>query len=244
MSTPLHKKSTNSQIQTRFDNDVERFSNLETGQAATIDAPLAMELITQAAIAITPAPTHILDLGCGAGNNTIKLLQTLPQNTNPEIHLLDLSLPMLEKAKQRIQPLTTSKIHTHHGDLREIPLPENTFDTILAAAVLHHLRDDNDWLQAFAKIHTILKPGGSLWITDLVTQENPKIQNLMWTRYANYLEQLGGKQYQQEVFAYIDKEDSPRPLTYQLNLLQKVGFKTTEILHKNSTFATFGAIKS
>lgn len=31
-------KATNDEIQTRFDNDVERFSNLETGQQTTIDA--------------------------------------------------------------------------------------------------------------------------------------------------------------------------------------------------------------
>jgi tRNA (cmo5U34)-methyltransferase len=49
MSTPLEKKSSTNEIKERFDNDVERFSDLETGQTATIDAPLAMELITQAA---------------------------------------------------------------------------------------------------------------------------------------------------------------------------------------------------
>ena len=54
MRTPLQKKSSTKEIKTRFDNDVERFSNLETGQTATIDAPLAMELITQAAVAFTP----------------------------------------------------------------------------------------------------------------------------------------------------------------------------------------------
>ena len=73
MSTPLEQKSTVAEIRERFDRDVERFSNLETGQSATMDAPLAMELITQAAIASTHPIQKVLDLGCGAGNNTIKL---------------------------------------------------------------------------------------------------------------------------------------------------------------------------
>ncbi|MGI6419673.1 MAG: hypothetical protein ACOX1P_28900 [Thermoguttaceae bacterium] len=34
------EKSTVDEIRQRFDADVERFSNLETGQSATIDAPL------------------------------------------------------------------------------------------------------------------------------------------------------------------------------------------------------------
>jgi len=49
MRKQLKKKSSLEEITKRFDNDVERFSNLATGQSATIDAPLAMELITQAA---------------------------------------------------------------------------------------------------------------------------------------------------------------------------------------------------
>ena len=47
-------KSTVDEIRQRFDADVERFSNLETGQSATMDSPLAMELIAQVAAATTP----------------------------------------------------------------------------------------------------------------------------------------------------------------------------------------------
>ena len=61
-------KSTVEEIRQRFDADVERFSNLETGQSATVDAPLAMELVAEAAAATTPHARHILDVGCGAGD--------------------------------------------------------------------------------------------------------------------------------------------------------------------------------
>ena len=47
-------KSTVEQIRQRFDTDVERFSNLETGQSATIDAPLVLDLITAVAAATNP----------------------------------------------------------------------------------------------------------------------------------------------------------------------------------------------
>jgi len=46
-----------------------------------------------------------------------------------------------------------------------------------------------------------------------------------------------------KVFEYIDKEDSPKPVTYQLDLLRKVGFRHIDLLHKNSCFAAFGAVK-
>ena len=73
MTTKLEQKSSIEDIRQRFDNDVDRFSNIETGQTATIDAPLTMELITQAAVQSTKRIRSVLDIGCGAGNNTIKL---------------------------------------------------------------------------------------------------------------------------------------------------------------------------
>jgi tRNA (cmo5U34)-methyltransferase len=242
MSTPLHKKSSLAKIQARFDGDVERFAQLETGQIATIDAPLAMELITQAAIAATSPIGHVLDIGCGAGNNTIKLRQTLGHDFVAD--LVDLSQPMLDRAKTRLSAENHSANRTFQGDFRTLDLQLGHYDVILAAAVLHHLRDDSDWEQAFAKIYALLAPGGSLWITDLVAHETASVHEMMWSRYGDYLESIGGVDYRHKVFNYIDIEDSPRPVTYQLELLRQVGFPQVELLHKNSTFAAFGAIKS
>ncbi len=236
------RKSTNEEIRERFDNDVERFSDLDTGQAATIDAPLVMELITQAAISATPVIRRCLDIGCGAGNNTIKLLREYSGSFDCD--LCDLSERMLRKAEERLLSETGGIIRKFCGDIRELILPESGYDVILAAAVLHHLRDEEDWESTFRKIHSLLRPGGSFWITDLVTQENTQVHALMWQRYADYLIDQGGREYQENVFAYIEKEDSPRSLTFQLELLKRVGFETTEVLHKNSCFAAFGAIKS
>src|ERR1700759_3291987 len=96
-------KSTVDQIRKRFDADVERFSNLETGQSATIDAPLVLSLITSAAARVTPHARDILDIGCGAGNYTLKLLGELP---NLNVTLIDLSQPMLDRAHARIHAAT------------------------------------------------------------------------------------------------------------------------------------------
>ncbi len=236
----LDQKSSINDIRQRFDNDVERFSNIETGQTATIDAPLAMELITRAAFESVSKIQRVLDIGCGAGNNTIKLSQYVSPF---DCDLVDLSQPMLERAQERISEVNPGKISIFHGDFRVMDLPEQSYDVILAAAVLHHLRDDQDWESAFEKIYRLTAPGGSVWITDLVAHETGPVQSMMWTRYAEYLCSIGGETYKDTVLDYIDKEDSPRPVTYQMDLLRKVGFHHVELLHKNSCFAAFGAIK-
>jgi tRNA (cmo5U34)-methyltransferase len=241
MKTPLEEKSSVEEIRARFDADVERFSVLETGQQSTIDAPLAMELITRAALAATPGMRRVLDIGCGAGNNTLRLLGEIQPL---DCDLLDLSQPMLDRALERVSAINTGQTRVIRGDFRDIPLPGAPYDVIFAATVLHHLRDDSDWLSAFTRLHDLLAPGGSLWITDLVTHSLPEVDRLMWERYGEYLASLGGPGYRDKVFAYIDKEDSPRPLVWQLDLLRRVGFQEIEILHKNSNFAAFGARKS
>ena len=237
----MNNKSSLEEIRENFDNDVERFSDLKTGQTATIDAPLAMELITRAAFTSTVNIRKVLDIGCGAGNNTLKLLELAAPF---DCDLVDLSLPMLERAQARISAVNQGKIRTFQGDFRTIELPEQSYDVILAAAVLHHLRDDQDWENTFSKIYRLTAPGGSVWITDLIAHETVPVQSMMWERYGEYLNSLGGEEYRDNVFAHIEKEDSPRPVTYQLDLLRKVGFDHVELLHKNSCFAAFGAVKS
>ncbi|WP_207431106.1 class I SAM-dependent methyltransferase [Sabulibacter ruber] len=240
MSTAYQQKSTVKEIEERFNQDVERFSNLETGQLSTIDAPLCLELMTEAAKSASPQAERLLDVGCGAGNFALKMLSKVP---GLDCTLVDLSNPMLRRAQERVSGATTGQVETLQGDIREVELPENHYDIILAGAVLHHLREEAEWEFVFRKLFKALRAGGSLWISDLVVHDNPGINQLFWNRYADYLTSVGGEEYKNHVLAYIDKEDSPRSVTFQLDLLRKVGFKQTEILHKNACFAAFGAIK-
>ncbi|GAA5520763.1 class I SAM-dependent methyltransferase [Aliifodinibius salicampi] len=233
-------KSTVDEIRERFDNDVDRFSNLETGQSATIDAPLVLELITQAAAKVNPDASHILDIGCGAGNYALKLHQIL-EDFN--VDLIDLSKPMLERATERIEEVSQGEVFAMQGDIRELSLEDERYDIIVSAATLHHLRDEKEWEQVFAKVYRALKPGGSFWISDLVKQSVDALQSLMWQRYGEYLTDFRDKEYRDQVFSYIEKEDTPRSVIYQIDLMRSVGFREVEILHKNTNFAAFGGIK-
>jgi len=234
------RKSTIKEIKERFDSDVERFSNLDTGQVATIDAKISLELLTETSKRIVPNAKNLLDIGCGAGNYSLKMLTKI---TDLNCTLVDLSKPMLDKAKERVSAKTNNEVKTIQGDIREVDLKENSFDIILAGAVLHHLRDDNDWETAFTKLYRLLKPGGCLMISDLITQETNAVNEYIWERYGDYLENIDGKEYRKKVLDYVEKEDSPRSMTYQLELMKKVGFKKTEVLHKNMCFGAFGGVK-
>lgn len=237
----MKRKSSVDEIRARFDKDVERFSNLETGQTATVDAALAMALVAETAARVTPHARTLLDVGSGAGNYTLKTLQFLP---GLDVTLIDLSRPMLDRACERLRQSTAKRVRPIQGDIRDVELAPESFDIILAAAVLHHLREGSEWQTVFVKLYRALAPGGSLWIFDMVESDIPAVQELQWRRYAEYLENLKGPEYRDHVFAYIEQEDTPRSLMFQLDLMRQVGFSKVDVLHRNGCFAAFGGVKA
>jgi tRNA (cmo5U34)-methyltransferase len=237
---PLAEKSSVEEIRTRFDHEVDRFSQLETGQQALNDARLVLDLVAQAASThLLPGDT-LLDLGCGAGNFTLRVLQEI---SPLDCHLVDLSLPMLERAKQRIQAAGGQSVSVYQTDLREANFPEASVDCILAGAVLHHLRDEADWAATFSRLFRWLKPGGRLYVADLVIFDDPAIQQMIWNRFGQHLESIGGPDYREKVLAYVEKEDSPRSLLFQLGLLRQVGLSQVDVLHRNGVNACYFTVK-
>jgi tRNA (cmo5U34)-methyltransferase len=240
MPIPLHEKSTVEQIRQRFDADVERFSKLETGQQAAMDAAVILEVVARAAACQVRPQSKLLDLGCGAGNFTLRVLG---QVSPLDCVLVDLSQPMLERAEQRVKAATSGSVQTIQSDLRLLSFSPGSFDLILAGQVLHHLREDAEWETMFARFHEWLRPGGTLFVADYVAYDDPGIQEIMLARYGEYLEKFGGPEYRDKVLAYCEAEDSPRSTKYQFDLLAKAGFTECDILHKNALFAAFYAKK-
>ena len=233
-------KSSAEQIRARFDQDVERFSSLETGHTAIMDSLLMLDILTRAAAAVTPKARSLLDIGCGAGNYSLKMLSLIP---NLNVTLVDFSQPMLDRALERLRPATQGSLTPLQADIRDLELPADQFDIILAGAVFHHLRSDAEWQAVFSMCFQTLRAGGSLWIADLVEHDLGEIQSLMMARYGEYLAGFGGESFRDRVFANIEAEDTPRSLITQLDLLRAVGFPKVVVLHKNGPFAAFGAIK-
>ena len=234
------QKSSVEEIRQRFDAETNRYTDLETGQVSAVDSPLAMRLVAEAASVTTPHATHLLEVGCGGGNYTLKLLERMP---SLNVTLVDLSQAMLDLAVSRVRPKTTGSVEAIQSDIRKIELGQRRFDIVLASAVLHHLRADDEWRTVFQKLHDVLKPRGSLWIFDIVESPLPEVQAMHWRRYGDYLTAAGGDAFRAELYARITREDTPRSVPFQLDLLRAVGFNEVELLHKNSCYAAFGAVK-
>ena len=151
---------------------------------------------------------------------------------------------MLDRAKARLQEAGSGNLAVIQNDIRAVELEPERYDVAVTGAALHHLRTDDEWEAVFQRIYAALRPGGSFWCFDLVSHEIPAVDSLMWFRYGEYLESAGGPEYRDKVFAYIEEEDTPRSLTYQLDLLKAVGFIDRDVIHKNSCFALYVGVKA
>lgn len=234
------RKSTPDEIEARFDADVERFSDLSAGQATIPDSTLAQELLILVATRHNPAPRSVLDLGCGAGNLTLRLLSAL-DHAPERIRLVDLSGPMLDRASERIHATGYGgEVVAIKGDLREVDLG-GPHDVIAAAAVLHHLRGEKEWRDTFARLHAALRPGGLLLVHDMVATTLPSAAQLVRERYGAHLSRLKDETFRDAVFAYIEREDTPESLVDQLLWLKDSGFESVDVLHALDGFAAYVA---
>ena len=107
------KKRTVAEIGSYFNGEVERFSDLAKGQASIKDARLMMDLLAETAQVLVPEARNILDIGCGAGNQTLNLLRVFP---DAGCTLLDISPAMLKRAGERVCPVAQGRITLVMGE--------------------------------------------------------------------------------------------------------------------------------
>ena len=121
----------------------------------------------------TPQPWRLIDMGCGTGRNTIKLLH-LSRST---IIGLDASPKMLDIAKLRVEAemkaqkldQRVKQVDFEVCDLlrdNEIPVRATNADAIISTLVIEHIPIET----FFAAASRMLKPGGRLLVTNMHSQ--------------------------------------------------------------------------
>ena len=107
----------------------------------------------------------LLDLGCGAGENSVYFARKGARCT-----ATDYSPGMVDKAL-RLAAANGVQIEARTMNAMEIEFPADTFDIVYAANVLHHLPDPT---AALREIHRVLKPGARACFWDPL-RHNPVI---------------------------------------------------------------------
>jgi len=150
---------------------------------------------------------------------------------------------MLKRAGQRVTPVASGRVTLVEGDFRTAGLPEGKFDIVVAAAVLHHLRDEADWTRGFSRIHSLLKKGGVLLVSDLIRHDDPAVEAVFKVRHEAFLREALGDAEAERIMESIALSDTPASLEYQFALLRRIGFRPVCLLHKNLVFGAYYARK-
>jgi arsenite methyltransferase len=105
----------------------------------------------------------ILDLGCGNGNQALKLSEIVGENGF--IYGLDITKAMIEKAKSKN---VMENIEFYLGDIHNLPFEDGMINIVLSNCVINHSSDKK---KVFSEIYRILKNGGHFLIGDVMSVE-------------------------------------------------------------------------
>ena len=114
--------------------------------------------------ALGPGPFSLLvDLGTGTG----RMLELFAPRASRALGF-DLNHDMLAYARIKLKRAGLAHAQARHGDLYNVPLPDQSADAVILHQVLHFLDDP---AAAIAEAARLLKPGGKLLVVDFAPHE-------------------------------------------------------------------------
>lgn len=102
-----------------------------------------------------PKGAEVLDLGCGSGNFTLKLLEAGYRVTG-----VDLSEEMLKIARGKLARKQVEATLVQ-GDVYRLPFEDDSFDGVFSMAAFEFIADTP---RALGELFRVLKPGGLLMV--------------------------------------------------------------------------------
>jgi ubiquinone/menaquinone biosynthesis C-methylase UbiE len=129
-------------------------------------------------LAVGPISGKVLDVGTGTAQIPILLYQ---QSEGIKLRAVDLSPDMLDVARANIVLADLMEsIVLAVEDSKSLPHQDDTFDVVISNSLIHHLADPAAALREAVRV---LRPGGLLFVRDLVRPEDESALEELVDRY-------------------------------------------------------------
>jgi tRNA (cmo5U34)-methyltransferase len=210
------------------------------------------EMLNAVARCIPSTSRRILELGCGTGELSFKILKRCP---DAEIIAVDYSPRMIDFARGKIERAGYDKrwkgIEADFGEWVHHPEKFNIgegFDGCVSSLAIHHLKD-NMKSNLFKRISQSLSAGGHFWNADPVLAESSGLSEVYeaireeWaTQQEISLTEVRAKIGTSSTYGYSN-QDQLASLEQHLQMLGDAGFATVAVPWKYYGLAVFGGIK-
>ncbi|NLX38840.1 MAG: methyltransferase domain-containing protein [Methanothrix sp.] len=192
---------------------------------------------------LSPEAT-VLELGCGTGEFPIAAVSRCSRVIGA-----DISEPMLRYARKKARERLREEGRV--GDLDRIEYVRGGFltyeheseplDAVVTQFALHHLSDF--WKQvALIRIAGMLKPGGRLFIRDVVYSFDPADYEGFFGRYLSRMAELGGEGTPQDILVHIRDEHSTIGWMME-GMIERAGFSIERADYRAGFIASYLCVK-
>lgn len=178
----------------------------------------------------------IIDLGCGTGAFVLTAARLCKK-----IHAVDVSRAMLERLTEKAGTAGFSNIETHHAGFLTYEHEDAPADAIISVAALHHLPDF--WKAvALERMQAMLKPGGKLYLFDVVFSFSAGEHDFQFDRWVDGMRRKADELMAEETITHIRDEFSTFDWILD-GLLERAGFRIERTFHDFPLCITYICVK-